>query len=218
MVCCGLRTEAQARSFSTRVEIFWIMGTVHDPGVQPLRARVTFVTVEHGLLHASGYSLHWERETGTVVIPVGMATVILIEPGVNVTHAAVKLCADQGTLLLWVGEAGVRIYSAGLPGGAAGERIRQQAALRLNPKHRIAVARRFYERMFGELPPPANDIAKLRGIEGVRVKRWYQDIADQAGVSWDGRERSPKALRDAIGYATATLYGISYSSRLRGSK
>jgi CRISPR-associated protein Cas1 len=170
---------------------------------------VTFVTVEHGLLHASGYSLQWERETGTVVIPVGMATVILIEPGVTLTHAAVKLCADQGTLLLWIGEAGVRIYSAGQPGGGSGERILQQAALRLDQKRRIAVARRFYERMFGEMPPPANDIEKLRGLEGAKVKQWYKQIADHAGVTWEGREKSPKALRDTLGYATATLYGIS---------
>jgi CRISPR-associated protein Cas1 len=138
-----------------------------------------------------------------------MATVLLVEPGVSVTHAAIKMCADQGTLLVWVGEAGVRVYSAGQPGGAAGERILQQAKLRLNERSRIAVARRFYCRMFGDEPPPANEIEKLRGLEGSRVKKWYVDIASSHGVEWLGREHSPKALRDALGYATATLYGVS---------
>ncbi len=174
-----------------------------------MRSRVTFVAVERGTLHASMHSLLLERETGTVVIPVGVATVLLLEPGVSVTHAAVKLCADQGTLLVWCGEAGVHVYSAGLPGTAAGDRTLLQAKLRLQPRSRIAVARRFYARMFGEEPPPANDIEKLRGIEGARVKRWYAEIATAAGVPWPGREHAPKELRDGLGYATATLYGLS---------
>lgn len=70
------------------------MGDIHHPGIVPLRSRVTFVPVDRGTLHASSHALQWERESGTIVVPVGMASVILVEPGVSVTHAAVKLCAD----------------------------------------------------------------------------------------------------------------------------
>lgn len=185
------------------------MGDIHHPGIVPLRSRVTFIVVERGTLHASSHALELERETGTVVIPCAVSTVLMLEPGVSVTHAAVKMCADQGTLLLWVGEAGVRVYSAGQPGGAAGERILQQAALRLDARQRIEVARRFYTRMFGEEPPPSNSIEKLRGLEGSRVKKWYVEIAASRAVAWTGREAAPKPLRDALGYATATLYGVS---------
>ena len=108
------------------------MGDIHRPGIVPLRSRVSFVSLERGTLHASGYSLVLERETGTVTIPCGVATVLLLEPGVTVTHAAVKLCADQGTLLIWVGEACVHVYSAGVAGERAGERILAQETLRLN--------------------------------------------------------------------------------------
>lgn len=174
-----------------------------------MRSRITFLAIERGTLHASNHSLELVRETGTVVIPCGMATVLLIEPGVTITHAAVKLCADQGTLLLWVGEACVRVYSAGQPGGASGQRILEQAQLRLTKRSRIDVARRFYERMFSELPPPSNSIEKLRGIEGARVKKRYAEIAAERSIPWLGRGQAPERLRNALGFATATLYGIS---------
>lgn len=144
-----------------------------------------------------------------VVVPVGMTSVILVEPGVSITHAAVKLCADQGTLLIWVGEAGVRLYSAGQPGGASGERILYQASLRLDPRGRIEVARRLYTTMFGDVPPPANDIEKLRGIEGARVKKLYVELAADVGLPWEGRERAALHVKDALGFATSTLYGIA---------
>jgi CRISPR-associated protein Cas1 len=185
------------------------MGDIHHPGTVPLRARASFIALDRGTLHASGFSLEWVRESGTVVIPCGAAVVLLLEPGVSVTHAAVKLCADQGTLLVWVGEAGVRVYSSGHPGGAAGERILLQARRALLPRSRIAVARRFYQRMLGADPPPSSSIEVLRGFEGSRVKVWYRDIAAEKAVPWESRERAPVRLRDALGFASSTLYGIA---------
>lgn len=185
------------------------MGDIHHPTCVPLRARISYLVLERGTLHASAHSLVLRRETGEVEIPCALASVLLLEPGVVVTHAAAKMCADHGTLLLWIGEAGVRLYAAGEPGGAAGTRILEQAKLRLNPRSHLAVARRFHERMFGVRPPPANDIEKLRGIEGAWVKKRYMEIAAEHGVRWDSRDRLPKPLKDALGYATATLYGLS---------
>ena len=185
------------------------MGDIHHPISVPLRTRISYLVLERGTLHAAQHSLRLERETGSIDIPCAKASVLLLEPGVTVTHAAVKMCAEHGTLLIWVGEAGVRVYASGEPGGAIGERILEQAKLRLNPRSRIAVARRLYERMFGEIPPPANDIEKLRGLEGAKVKQWYREIAANSGVAWSGRDSAPKELRDALGYATSTLYGLS---------
>ena len=185
------------------------MGDIHRPHCVPLRSRISFLVLERGTLHASKHSLELVRETGTVVIPCGMATALLLEPGVTVTHAAVKLCSDQGTLLIWVGEAGVHVYSSGEPGGASGSRVLAQARKRLRPRSRIVVARRFYERMFEEPPPRASDIEQLRGMEGSRVRTIYQTIAKAHGVEWSSREASPRPLQDALGFATSALYGVS---------
>lgn len=45
-------------------------------------------------------------------IPLGGIACLLLEPGTTVTHAAVALAADCGTLLLWIGEGA---YACTLP-------------------------------------------------------------------------------------------------------
>ena len=57
---------------------------------------------------------------------------IMLEPGIRVSHAAVALAGRAGTLLVWVGEAGVRLYAAGQPGGARADRLLWQARLALD--------------------------------------------------------------------------------------
>ena len=51
----------------------------------------------------------------------------------------------QGTLLVWVGEAGVRLYAAGQPGGARSDRLLYQAKLALDDDARLKVVRKMYE-------------------------------------------------------------------------
>ena len=53
----------------------------------------------------------------------------MLEPGTHISHAAVKLAAITGTLLIWVVEAGVRLYSSGQPGGARSDKLLYQAKL-----------------------------------------------------------------------------------------
>lgn len=171
------------------------MGDIHQPTRVPIRARISFLFLGRGTLHADSYSLTFQDQHGITPIPAARAAVLFLEPGVSVTHAAVKQCADQGTLLIWVGEAGVRVYSAGEPGGPAGDRILQQARLRLSDGSRIAVARRFHERMFGEPPPPANAIEKLRGIEGAWVRARYKEIAAERGIEWRGESTCQSAFK-----------------------
>lgn len=177
------------------------MGDIHRPTGVPLRDRVSHLFLERGTLHASRHSLSFERETGAIEIPCAKAAVLFLEPGTVVTHAAVKMCADHGTLLTWVGEAGVHLYASGLSGGPAGTRILEQARLRLDPRERIEVSRRFHELMFGTKPPPARQIEKLRGIEGGWVKKRYQALGDEHGVEWQaakhcrGVTRTPLVMR-----------------------
>ena len=49
-------------------------------------------------------------------IPVGSLACIMLETGTRITHAAVKLAAYVGCLLIWVGDGRVRMYAAGQPG------------------------------------------------------------------------------------------------------
>ena len=153
-------------------------------------------------------------------IPVGSIACIMLEPGTRVSHRAAALAARVGTLLLWVGEAGVRLYASGQPGGARSDRLLYQARLALDEKLRLKVVRKMYELRFGEKPPERRSVDQLRGIEGARVRKTYQLLAKQYGSTWKGRRYDPKEWDKSdlpnlcISAATACLYGIAEAAIL----
>lgn len=147
-------------------------------------------------------------------IPVGSVACLLLQPGTRVSHAAVVLAARVGTLLIWVGEAGVRLYAAGQPGGARADRLLYQAKLALDDEARLKVVRKMYTIRFGEPAPLRRSIEQLRGIEGARVRALYQMLARKYGVEWDGRNydhtdwNKGDIPNRCLSAATACMYGI----------
>lgn len=153
-------------------------------------------------------------------IPVGSVACIMLEPGTRVSHAAVKLAAITGTLLIWVGDSGVRLYSAGQPGGARSDKLLYQAKLALDEELRLKVVRKMFEFRFGEPAPTRRSVDQLRGIEGARVRKTYQLLAKQYGVEWKGRKYDPKdweagdTINKCLSSATACLYGVTEAAVL----
>ena len=153
-------------------------------------------------------------------IPIGGLVCLMLEPGTRVSHAAVALAARAGTLLIWVGEAGVRLYASGQPGGARADRLLLQARLALDDDARLKVVRKMYALRFGEEPPARRSIDQLRGIEGVRVRETYRLLARRHGVVWDGRAYDPHAwsaadlVNQCLSAATAALYGVTEAAVL----
>jgi CRISPR-associated protein Cas1 len=160
--------------------------------------------------------VHGER----MLIPVGSVVCIMLEPGTRVSHAAIKLAAQVGTLLIWVGEAGVRLYASGQPGGARSDKLLYQAQLALDESLRLKVVRKMFELRFGEPAPERRSVDQLRGIEGARVRKTYQLLAKQYGVEWQGRNYDPKdwqkgdVINQCISAATSCLYGITEAAIL----
>lgn len=153
-------------------------------------------------------------------IPVGSVACIMLEPGTRISHAAVKLAAATGTLLIWVGEAGVRLYSCGQPGGARSDKLLYQARLALDENLRLKVVRKMFEMRFGEKPPERRSVDQLRGIEGARVKKLYEMLARQYKVNWRGRRYDPKdwekgdIANKCLSAATSCLYGVTEAAIL----
>ncbi|CUJ61096.1 CRISPR-associated endonuclease Cas1%2C subtype I-E/ECOLI [Achromobacter xylosoxidans] len=153
-------------------------------------------------------------------IPVGSAACIMLEPGTRVSHAAVHLASTVGTLLVWVGESGVRLYASGQPGGARADRLLYQAKLALDDELRLKVVRKMYELRFGEPAPGRRSVEQLRGIEGARVRETYKLLARQNGVDWRSRNYDRQRW-DAVDIpnrclsaATSCLYGITEAAVL----
>lgn len=148
-------------------------------------------------------------------IPIDHLACLMLGPGTSISQDAIKACADAGCLVLWTGEHGVRVYSAGLPGRASGAHILRQAEAILDPQKRLQAARRLYARMMGDEPPANRSIEQLRGLEGVWVRNRYAELAKLHQVDWRGRNQklSDPANR-AISMATSTLYGITEAAIL----
>lgn len=144
----------------------------------------------------------------------------MLEPGTRVSHAAVRLAATVGTLLVWVGEAGVRLYASGQPGGARSDKLLYQAKLALDDDLRLKVVRKMFELRFGEPAPARRSVDQLRGIEGSRVRATYALLAKEYGVKWHGRRYDPKdwekgdTVNQCISAATACLYGVTEAAVL----
>jgi CRISPR-associated protein Cas1 len=153
-------------------------------------------------------------------IPAGSIACIMLEPGVRISHRAVELAARVGTLLIWVGEAGVRLYASGQPGGARSDKLLYQAKLALDDTLRLKVVRKMYEMRFGQKAPERRSVQQLRGIEGARVKTLYQEMAKRYGISRQGRRYDPKDwvssdnVNRCLSSATAALYGITEAAVL----
>ncbi|RLJ19807.1 type I-E CRISPR-associated endonuclease Cas1 [bacterium endosymbiont of Escarpia laminata] len=143
------------------------------------------LTVNNGTLHFTAAKSE-ELDAGDYAIPYQGVSMILLGPGSTVSHDVLRLLARHGTLLAAVGEGGVKFYTAPPMGQGRSEVARQHARLWADETARLDVARRMYAFRFGRVLPH-RDITVLRGIEGGRMKKSYQLLADEYGVTWKGR-------------------------------
>jgi len=186
-----------------------------------MKERSSLVFVEKGQIDVIDGAFVVIDKTGIRThIPVGSIACLMLEPGTRISHRAVALAARVGTLLVWVGEAGVRLYASGQPGGARSDRLLYQAKLALDENARLKIVRKMYEIRFGEKPPERRSVDQLRGIEGARVKKMYQLLAKRHGVTWKRRNYNPEEWdasdlpNRCVSAATAALYGITEAAVL----
>lgn len=187
----------------------------------PIKDRVSIVFADKGNLDViDGAFVIVDKNGVRTHLPVGGVACLMLEPGTRVSHAAVTLASRVGCLLVWVGDGGVRLYAAGQPGGARSDHLLYQAQLALDDSARLKVVRKMYAMRFKEEPPERRSVEQLRGIEGVRVRKMYEILAKQYGVTWKNRNydhtewESGDIPNRCLSSATACLYGISEAAIL----
>ncbi len=187
----------------------------------PIKDRASIVFLEYGELDVLDSAFVLVDKNGIrVQIPVGGVVCLMLEPGTRVSHAAVVLAARVGCLLVWVGEGGVRLYASGQPGGARADKLLYQAKLALDETARLKVVRKMYEIRFGEPPPERRSVDQLRGLEGVRVREIYKQLARQYDIEWKARNYDVSDWgkgdlpNQCVSAATACLYGLSEAAIL----
>jgi len=129
----------------------------------PIKDRASIAFVERGNVDVLDGAFVVVDATGVRIhVPIGGIACLMLEPGARISHAAVTLAARAGTLIVWVGEAGVRLYSAGQPGGARSDRLLWQASLAMNDDARLKIVRKMFAIRFGEAAPERRSVDQLR--------------------------------------------------------
>lgn len=147
-------------------------------------------------------------------LPIANICAILLEPGISITHEAIKLISYCGCLILWVGENGCRLYSSGRTYTNSAKNIETQARCFSNDCTKLEVARRLYKFIFGFDPPKNRSIEQLRGVEGNIVRKNYKILSKKYGIEWTGRKydvensNNNDFINNCINVANTCLYGI----------
>jgi CRISP-associated protein Cas1 len=179
---------------------------------------LTFLYVERARIEQDNSAIVLVDSTGRVPVPVAALAVLMLGPGVSITHAAVVACADNGCSIVFCGEGGVRFYASGLGETRRGSNLMDQARAWADPALHMQVVRRMYRMRFTIELDEALTLEQVRGKEGVRVREAYAKVASETGVTWTGRSyaadewTSSTPVNRALSCANACLYGLCHAA------
>ncbi len=179
--------------------------------------RISFLYFERCLINRADNAITVVDDSGTIHVPAATLSVLMLGPGVSVTHRAMELIGENGATVVWVGENGIRMYACGKPLTHSSLLLQRQARLVSNTRTRLAVARRMYQMRFPDEDVSGLTMQQLRGREGTRVRRVYRELSEETGVEWDKRTYDPNdfdagsEINKALSAAHACLYGIAHA-------
>ncbi len=186
-----------------------------DKARVPYADRHGLIWLDRGRLEVEDGCLRFITAGGTLPpgdyqVPHQSVSIVLLGPGSSITHDALRILAAHGCALAAIGGGGVRFYTAPplLPDTSA--LARRQVELWADAKTRVAVARKMFAARFGEIVR-ARTLDMLRGMEGARLKRSYELVAQRFGVPWHGRRydrNNPNAAdlpNQAINHASSAV-------------
>lgn len=186
--------------------------------LSPAKDRWTPIYFEHGRIEVDDSSIKWIGADGLVChIPVATLSCLLLGPGVTITHAAVKACADSNTPIAWVGEDCMRFYAYGSTPTHDNANARLHAAVWADRKKHTLVGRRMFKWRFPDIDVDKYSIKELRGMEGIRVRSMYAELGRKYGVTWKGRDYNNSnwnlsdSINRALSAANASLYAVTYA-------
>ena len=181
----------------------------------PAKDRWTPIYLEHGRIEVDDAAIKWIDSKGKAcLIPIATVSALILGPGTTVTHAAIKTAAQCNCPLFWLGEDGLRFYAFGIAPNHDNSMARMHAEAWAAPRKRNEVARRMFRYRFPDVPTGGVSIEQLRGMEGRRVKKVYEELGQQFGVTWKGRNYSATnwnlsdPINQGLSAANAALYAL----------
>ena len=176
--------------------------------------RMSFLYLEHCVVHREDGALTARNDQGTIRVPAASLVAVFLGPGTSVSHQAMCLLGECGTTAVWVGERGVRYYAHGRSLATSTRLLVEQAERVSSPQKRLGVAREMYCMRFSGEDVDGLTMQQLRGREGARVREVYRENSRRTGVPWVRRTYNADDFEDsdpinqALSAAHAALYGI----------
>lgn len=176
--------------------------------------RMSFLYLEHSVVHRQDGALTARNEQGTIHVPAASLIAVFLGPGTSVSHQAMSLLGECGTTAVWVGESGVRYYAHGRSLATSTRLLVEQAARVSSPQKRLRVAREMYCMRFSGEDVDGLTMQQLRGREGARVREVYRENSRRTGVPWIRRDYRPDdfessdPINQALSASHAALYGV----------
>lgn len=183
-----------------------------------VRDSLSYLYAEHCRIDQEDKAIALHDAEGKTPVPCAALTTLMLGPGTSITHAAIRSLADNGCLVVWGGEGGVRFYAQGMGETRSSRALLRQAKLCSITTARLDVVRRMYQRRF---PEPLDDwltLRQIRGKEGIRVREAYARASRETGVPWHGRSYKSSNWADAdpvnraLSCANSCLYGICHAA------
>jgi len=187
-----------------------------------LRDSLSYLYVEHAVLERDDSALLVLQETGRTTVPVANLSLLLLGPGTSITHAGIRVLAENGCSVLWTGEDMHGFYAQGLGETRRAYHLLKQAELVSIPEKRLAVVLKMYEKRFGYALTPDLGMEQIRGKEGVRMRNAYAAASRKYGVAWHGRNYDREnwdnsdPLNRALSAANAVLNGLCHAAIVSG--
>jgi len=187
-----------------------------------LRNSLSYVYAERAVVQRYRNAVELVDEKGKVALPVASLSLLLLGPGTSITHEAVKLLAQNGCSIVWVGEDATRFYAQGTGETRKAYRLLKQASLVSDPQKRREVALAMYAKRFDETLDPDLSLEQIRGHEGARVRNTYQTMSRRYGVKWKGRRYrrndwdASDPVNRALSLANALLNGLCHAAIVSG--
>lgn len=183
-----------------------------------VRDSVSYLYVEHCKIDQEAKAIALHDAEGKTPVPCAALLLLMLGPGTSISHAAVRVLAESGCLICWVGEEGVRFYAQGLGETRSAQGLLRQAALCSHPATRLEVVMRMYRMRFREQLPPGLTLQQIRGKEGIRVREAYAQASRETGAPWTGRAykrdgwQAADAVNRALSAANSCLYGVCHAA------
>lgn len=178
----------------------------------------SYLYVEHCRIDQEARAIALHDATGKVPVPCANLALLMLGPGVSITHAATLVLAEHGCLVAWCGEGGVRFYAVGMGKTRSAANFLHQAKRWANAEFHIQVVRHLYQLRFSEKLDPVLTLPQIRGMEGMRVREIYAKVAQETGVTWSGRNyrrdqwNNADPVNRALSTANSCLYGICHAA------